>query len=225
MASPFLQHQNGAKRRHMEDDGGHSTKASDGTEGAYGMNRGELDELTVRVAQMVSMHDIQIRELQACIYRKIIMSATGKYGKNFVAVDAQWKKDRGENSKGAMGSKHLRLAVALVVEAYQDQQMGADAKKTLDAVFANMDLETDALGTRVRIMKWRTFYGNSDGALEFAFAPEARDAEMVLVKLLTQNGGKESHGTAPRGPAIRKVDEKIADTWRRTQRADKQEHA
>ena len=65
MASPFLQHQNSAKRRHMDDDGGQSTKASDGTEGAYGLNRGELGELAVRVAQMVSIHDTQIRELQA----------------------------------------------------------------------------------------------------------------------------------------------------------------
>ena len=122
-----------------------------------------------------------------------------------------------------MGSKHLRLAVALVTAVYSDPQLGADAKKTLDAVFMNMDLETDALGTKVRIMKWRTLYGNNDGALECAFAPEAREAETVLVKLLTQNGGKESHGTAPRGPAIRKMDETIADTWRKTMRADKQD--
>ena len=119
-----------------------------------------------------------------------------------------------------MGSKHLRLAVALIEEAYTDHQLSADARTKLDAVFMGVDLDGDALGAKVRVMKWRTLQGNKEGALEFALAPEAREAEMELVKLLTQNGGKEKHGTEPRGPAIRKVDEKLEDTWAKVHKRD-----
>ena len=45
--------------------------------------------------------------------------------------------------------------------------------------------------------------------------------DTIMVAMLTQNGGKETQGTAPRGPAIRKIDERITDTWRKTTRADK----
>ena len=222
-APPFLQNQQRpAKRPCMEDGGDHSTNTPNGTEGAYGMSRAEMDELTVRVAQMVSVHDQQIRELQACTYRKIIMSATGKYGESFIDVDTKWEKDRGENSKGALGSKHCRLAIALITEVYSDQQLGSDEKKTFDELFTGMDLQTDALGKMIRMMKWRTFAGNKDGALELSFAPGARIAETIMVRLMTQNGGRESQGTAPRGPAIRKIDERITDTWRTTIRADKE---
>ena len=76
------------------------------------------------------------------------------------------------------------------------------------------------MGQLVQLMKWRTFSGKQDGALEFSFAPNARDVDTILTKLLIQNGGRETQGTAPRGPAIRKIDERISDTWRKI-RADK----
>ena len=155
MTSPFTgaaASRTGAKRRHTEEDGYQSTKASEGSEGAFGLTRGELDELTVRVAQVVSIHDVQIREHKACLYRRVIMSATGKCGEKFVAVEEQWNKDRGEHSQGAMGSKHLRLAIALIEEAYNDHQLGADARTKLDAVFLGVNLNGDTLGTKVRVM-------------------------------------------------------------------------
>ena len=68
------------------------------------MTRGELDELTVRVAQVVSIHDVQIREHKACLYRRVIMSATGKYGKKFVAVDEQWKRTGERTAKALWGA-------------------------------------------------------------------------------------------------------------------------
>ena len=125
---------------------------------------------------------------------------TGKYGKSFIDVDTKWKKDRGENSKGALGSKHCRLAIALITEVYSDQQLGSDEKNTLDELFTGMDLQTDALGKMIRMMKWRTFAGNKDGALGFYFAPGARDADTIMVRLMTQYGGRESQGTAPGPP-------------------------
>ena len=121
-----------------------------------------------------------------------------------------------------MGSKHLRLAIALITEVHNDQQLGMDEKKTLDTIFTDMDLHTDAMGKIVLMMKWRAFTGNNDGALELSFAPRARDVDTIMVNMLTQNGGRVSQGTAPRGPAIRKIDERIADTWRKTIRVDRE---
>ena len=186
------------------------------------MSRAEMDELTVRVAQMVSMHDQRLRELEAVVMRKVIIPATGKYGKSFIEVDTKWKKGRCENCKGAMGSKHLRLAIALLEQVYNDPQLGMDDKTALDEIFTGMDLRTGAMGDIFLMMKWRAFNGGKDGPLEFYFAPRARDSETIMVKLLTNNGGKLSQGTAPRGPVIRKIDEKIANTWRHTMREDRE---
>ena len=97
--------------------------------------------------------------------RKVIIPATGKYGKSFIDVDAKWKKDRGEGCKGAMGSKHLRLAVALLEQIYNDPQLGADDKTALDEVFTGLDLRTGAMGDIAMMMKWRAFNSGTDGAL------------------------------------------------------------
>ena len=68
------------------------------------------------------------------------------------------------------------------------------------------------------VMGWRMLKGDKEGVLEFALAPEVRGVEAELVKLLVMNGGKEKHGTEVRGPAIRKVDEAIEDTWKQVSR-------
>ena len=179
-----------------------------------------MDELTVRMAQMASMHDQRLRELEAAVMRKVIIPATGKYGKSFIEVDTKWKRERGEGGKGAMGSKHLRLTVALLNGIYDDDQLSEEAKRVLNTHFTDMDLQTDDLGQLIHMMKWRTSQGNKDGALEFSLAPHAREAEAILVQLLKQNNGRDTQGTAPRGPAIRNIDERISDTWRKI-RTDK----
>ena len=146
------------------------------------------------------------------------MPTTGKYGKRFVAVDKQWKKDRQEQheEKGAMGSKHLRLAIALLEEAYGDQMLGAEARKKVEAGFEGVNLDGDQLSTKIQVMKWRTFKGDRDGVFEFALAHDVKEVETELAKLLTKHGGKEKHGPEPRGPGIRKVDDLIEDTWKKS---------
>ena len=119
-----------------------------------------------------------------------------------------------------MGSKHLRLAIALMEEAYADHMLSKEAKQKIDDGFKGVNLDGDMLGTKVTIMKWRTFKGDKDGALEFALAPEVREVEAELVKLLSLNGGKEKNGPEARGPAIRKVDEAIEDTWKKVHKQD-----
>ena len=72
-----------------------------------------------------------------------------------------------------MGSKHLRLAVALINGIYDDHQLGAEATQVLDSHFTNMDIQSDDLGKIIHMMKWRTFQGDKDGALELSLAPHA----------------------------------------------------
>ena len=100
MASLFTgaaANRSGAKRRHTEEEGDPATQGSAGPEVAWGLSKTKLDDLTMRVAQVVSLHDVQIRETKACLLRRVRMPATGKYGKRFVEVDKQWK---------ASGEKH-----------------------------------------------------------------------------------------------------------------------
>ena len=111
-----------------------------------------------------------------------------------------------------MGSKHLRLAVVLMEAAYGDPMLSDDGRKKIEDGFGGVNLDGDQLNTKVTVMKWRTFKGEKDGALEFSLAHDVRAVEAELVKLLTQNGGKEKHGPEPRGPGMRKVDEMIENT-------------
>ena len=108
-----------------------------GSEGAWGLSRAELDDLTVRRTQAVSMHDVQLRETRACLLRRVVMPATGKCGKKFVGVDTKWKHERADKQeeKGGMGSKHLRLAVALLEEAHGDYMASAEAKQKIEEGF------------------------------------------------------------------------------------------
>ena len=121
-----------------------------------------------------------------------------------------------------MGSKHLRLAVVLMEEAYGDPMLSDDARKKIEDGFGGVNLDGGQLNTKVTVMKWRTFKGEKDGALEFSLAHDVRAVEAELVKLLTKNGGKEKHGPEPRGPGIRKVDELIEDAWKKVIQQDQE---
>ena len=204
----------GSKRMCADgEDGGH------GSTGAWGLGRAELDDLTVRMAQVLSQHDVQLREQRACLLRRVVLPVTGRYGKRFVDVDTAWKRERdreGDRRKGgAMGSKHTRLAAALLEEAYGDEGLGTDGRAKLERGFKDIDLKTEELNTRVQIMKWRTLQGNKEGILEFRLSDEVREVEGELMKLMIANGGKEKTGTEPRGPGIRRVDDLIEGTWKR----------
>ena len=139
-----------------------------------------------------------------------------------MTVDKEWKEERGNKErKGAMGSKHLRLAVTLLEEAYGDPLISAEGKAQLERAFKDVSLdETEQMNARVSVMKWKTFAGGKEGILEFSLAPDVRECEGELVKLLVANGGKVKAGTEVRGPAIRRVDEAIDETWRLTGRAE-----
>ena len=117
-----------------------------------------------------------------------------------------------------MGSKHLRLAVALLEEAHGDYMASAEAKNQIEEGLKGVDLETEELSTKVTIMKWRTCKGDEEWVLEFALAPEVRGVDTELVTVLVMNGGKEKHGAEARGPAIREVDEAIEHTWKHVSR-------
>ena len=121
-----------------------------------------------------------------------------------------------------MGSKHLRLAVVLMEEAYGGPMLNAEAKKTIEDGFGGVNLDGDQLGAKVMVMKWKTFKGGKEGVLEISLAHEVRAVEAVLVKLLTANGGKEKNGIEPRGPVIRRIDEMITDTWKKAYRQDQE---
>ena len=120
-----------------------------------------------------------------------------------------------------MGSKHLRLAVALIELIYQDPQLSDEYMTTLDDIFMGMNLNSGALGELAHLMKWRVFSGGKDVPLEVACAHHARKLEVIMVKLLTRSNGKLTQGTAPKGPLIRKREDAIANTWRPTTRGDK----
>ena len=87
MSSPWIQNQRPAKRPHMEDDGERSTDT--GATGAYGMIRSEMGELAIQLAQMASMHDQRIRELETVVMRKVIIPAAGRCGQRFIAEETK----------------------------------------------------------------------------------------------------------------------------------------
>ena len=99
------------KRRQGEGSVGSGTQASSAGTGSgrrYGVTASQVEELAVRTAQVLSLHDIRLREVST-MFRKVKMPVTSAFGKDLVAVDTEWKEVRRGGGKHE-GSKHLKLA-------------------------------------------------------------------------------------------------------------------
>ena len=169
----------------------------------------------VRTAQLVSIHDVRIRELST-LFRKVRFPMNSAYGKVLVKVDVEWKASRGSGT-GTGGSKHLRLAAVMLEAMYGGTDINEDVKKELKERWTGKDTTTpEFLGTDVRIMKWTPLKNGKDGILEFALVPSLARVEDEMVRILkTLPGALELVGTAAKGPQVRELEEMIEGTWRK----------
>ena len=184
-------------------------------ESKYGMTMQQVEELAVRTAQVLSLHDVRLRELSTML-RRVRLPVGSAYGKAMVDVDTKWKAVRKDGGKHE-GSKHLRLAAVLLEMLYQTTQDGDETRKVLTERWSGKDTSTpEFLGTDVRVMKWRTLKNGKEGVLEFMMVPELAFVERELLRVLTGvQGAQEMFGLESKGPQIREVEEMIEGTWRR----------
>ena len=209
----------GAKRLRDEEGNGRQRgpASSQGTAtggSKYGLTAAQVEELAVRSAQVLSLHDVRLREL-GTVLRKVKMPVNSQYGQGLVRVDLQWKSVRTGGGKNE-GSKHLRLASTVLEALYQSAPQG-ELKELLQKRWTNKDTSTpEFLGSDVRVMKWKTLKNGKDGVLEFMLVPELAVVEQELLRVLVaQAGAVELFGTETKGPQIREVEEMIEGTWGR----------
>ena len=81
--------------------------------------------MQVVTGQLVSIHDVQIRELQAALYTRVRLPVNSTWGRLLEQTAARWKErltaretalrdgERGEDVPDP-GSKHLLLGAALI---------------------------------------------------------------------------------------------------------------
>ena len=179
------------------------------------MTAAQVESLAVRTAQVLSLHDIRLRELSTQ-FRRIRMPLVSPYGKVLVEVDTRWKAVRKEGNK-LEGSKHLKLAAVVLELLYQSTPEGHELRKALAERWAGRDTSTpEFLGTDVRVMKWRALKNGREGVLEFLLVPELAYVEREIVQALAaQAGAAELFGTESKGTQIREVETMIEGTWRR----------
>ena len=76
----------------------------------------DLEDLALKTAHLVSMHDVRLRELSALIPQVRVPRAS-EYGKALMKVDETWKKELDVYTKAKqegtgpqpIGSKHVRV--------------------------------------------------------------------------------------------------------------------
>ena len=193
--------------------------SGDGMNGT--MTQDEMQSLLVRTAQVVSIHDVRLRELAATVPQVRIPMGT-VYAKQVAAADAEWKgrladyqkaRSSGE-SPTSVGSKHLFVAMETLKVMYEDTAMKPEVREMLGKMFTGDAVSEDALARHVSIMKWRVERSGKNGILEFKFQDSLKVVEAELVRLLEHHGGTLLVGMAPKGQRVRELDEMLENTWR-----------
>ena len=182
----------------------------------YGKTREEMDALTIRMAQVVSLHDVAVRELRT-VFRRVKMPLKNRYAEQLDTVGREWA---GRMKKGGdqrpKDSKHVRLAKELLEGVYACAEgIPEGLKKRLEEIFKGKESTGGVIEGAVNVMKWRTFKDGKEGILEFRMAPEMADVEAMMVRVLVESGGTEVTGTDVKGPQVREMEEAIKDTWHR----------
>ena len=183
--------------------------------GQYGMTIADVENLAVRTAQVLSIHDVRLREF-GTMTRRVKLPVASEYGKLLSDVDGKWKTTRREGGT-LEGSKHLKLAAVMLEKLYHDLGEGDEVKVLLGARWNGKDTSTPAfLGTDVRVVKWRTLKNKREGVIEFMLVPELAVVERTLLRVLTAvAGAEELTGMEAKGPQIREVETLLEGTWRR----------
>ena len=207
-----------------ESGGTKKRRGEDGEGGGYGLTARELEELAVRTAQVVSLHDIAVREL-SMVWRKVKMPQGSTGGKALMEVHEAWRVGRakstgsggGSSGTGMGGSKHLRLAVVVLEMLYGWKEVAPAVRTTLEKRWEGKDQTTpEFLGTDVRHMKWQPLKNGKEGILTFGLVPELMEVEKELVRMLeVLSKGEVVVGVAPKGPQIREMEGLIEGTWRK----------
>ena len=180
----------------------------------------DVEDLAVKTAQLVSMHDVRIRELGALI-PQVRVPRTSEYGKALMEVDGTWKKDLDVYTKakneGAgpkpIGSKHVRVGFALLTTAMADNTVSAEEKAKISEKYQG-NVSIDVLETDVAVAKWRVAKDGKNGFLEFKMTTGLEHIEATLLKAVCNNRGTRMQGIAPKGARARALDEVLSGTWR-----------
>ena len=193
-----------------------------GTSGWMGvLSADAVADMAVRTAQLVTIHDQQLRELKAMVPQfKVPLGSA--YGMQLQQVDVQWKQLREENTRlrkaGGqvvdMGSKHLRLGARLVEASFHDPALKVEVREMLEGRWKGLNTnDPNIMAEDVLMVKWRATRDNKSGILEVQFAPQLSAFQEELHRLLLVHGSTRLAGTAPKGPRTRAVEDAIEATW------------
>ena len=189
----------------------------------------KVEELATRTAQLTVVHDTQIREL-ATFMRTVQIKREHPWFAKLGEVDSAWRdsrarflkdrdgaKVRGEDGPTSIGSKHLLLAATAIELFSSDAKTAGEVKSNLATRWQGQDTSNSRfLESDVKLFKWRVVRDSSSGILEFKLAEELQAMEAEMVRVIVAWGGIVKQGTAPRGPRVRDLEERLQRTWDRT---------
>ena len=190
------------------------------------MSAEAVADLAVRTSQLVSIHDVRLRELSVLI-PQVRVPLKSSYGAALQKVDADWKKAmataREQKSKGEtterLGSKHVRLAMGLIDTLFDDVGVKKEVRDFLVTRYQDKDkTNPETLAVDVRLVKWRTSMDGKNGILEIRFGDEMKTVEQEVIRRIVENGGVELTGVPPKAARVRELDDMLKDTWAHTRK-------
>ena len=187
-----------------------------------------VDMLQAEMAQLLSIHDIQLRELQASVYTRMKVPLRGPWGRALDGANAHWRKmneQRQVDIRAGMtpenatspGSKHLMLGVAILQQAAVDSGMPRELRDRITQRYEAADKSGTAfVDGDVIIATWTQHRDGVTGGLQFKLCQELQEVEAGIAMAIAASGGQRHTGPAPKGTRVRNIEKHIQGTWART---------
>eukprot|EP00435_Cladocopium_sp_Y103_P017005 s2340_g4.t1 len=163
-------------------------------------DEGSQKELLIAVAKLSLKSSEEMKELQAAVFRTIIVPADSDFAtaaKDTTAAFAD--QTRGKGGKHDLGEPHVHLWSAVVGVALQ--MAGPESQEILKAHVEEANRRgPKGLLSQVTYARMR-FY--------FSVIPSMAPILDIIMIFLTKIGGQEKHGTAPRSGLERDIQAKL----------------
>ena len=172
-------------------------------------DEGSQKELLIAVAKLSLKSAEEVKELQAAVFRTIIVPADSDFAtaaKDATAAFAD--QTRGKGGKHDLGEPHVHLWSAVVGVAVQ--MAGPETQEAWKAHVEEANRRgPKGLLNQVAYARMKKTFDKKYVRFYFSVTPSLAPIMDIIMTFLTKIGGQEKHGTAPRSGLERDIQAKL----------------